>query len=212
MRIVCISDTHGLHDTIEVPPCDLLLHSGDMSRSGSAHQITEFCQWFATRPAKYRVLIAGNHDFLFQKNSARAAEILAEFPIIYLQDSGTVIEDLHIWGSPWQPWFFDWAFNLRTEAELASVWAKIPESTNILLTHGPPYGIMDRVVDGRRVGCKALLERCLTLPDLRLHVFGHIHEGYGQVREGALHFVNAASVDVRYRPVNSPVVVEWSDV
>lgn len=211
MRIVCISDTHGLHDTIDVPPCDLLLHSGDMSRNGSARQITEFCQWFAVQPAKYRVLIAGNHDFLFQKNAARAAEILAEFPIIYLQDSGTFIDDIHIWGSPWQPWFFDWAFNLRTEAELAAVWGKIPESTNILLTHGPPYGIMDRVVDGRRVGCKALLERYQTLPNLRLHTFGHIHEGYGSRQHDALRFVNAASVDVHYRPVNAPVVVEWPE-
>ncbi|HNC99840.1 MAG TPA: metallophosphoesterase, partial [Myxococcota bacterium] len=113
----------------------------------------------------------------------------------------------HIWGSPWQPRFFDWAFNLDRGEPLRRVWQKIPDGIDILVTHGPPKGILDRVQRGGEVGCEELRE-ALRRVRPRLHVFGHIHEAYGQLHLDGTHFVNAASCNLDYRPVNPPVVVE----
>lgn len=208
MRIVCISDTHGQHGALEVPACDLLLHAGDISKRGAPHEIEDFCRWFAEQPARHKVFIAGNHDFGFERDAAATRDIVARYPVVYLQDSGVELEGLRIWGSPWQPWFFDWAFNLRKSTELAEKWALIAPDTQILLTHGPPRGLGDRTERGEAVGCKALLHHLPSLVDLKLHVYGHIHEGYGQYSHGAAMLINASSLDVRYRPVNAPVVID----
>lgn len=120
------------------------------------------------------------------------------------------IEGIKLWGSPWQPWFFDWAFNLQRGPEIARKWDLIPDDIHVLATHGPPHGVLDKT--SRRppqsVGCEALLERVAALPVLKLHVFGHIHEGYGTLVRGGCTFVNASICDVRYSPVNSPVTLD----
>ena len=217
MRIVCLSDTHNLHDRIRVPDGDLLLHAGDATMHGTAEEIAAFDAWLASLPHPHKVVVAGNHDFLFERDPERARGLLRH--AVYLQDSGVEVLGLRIWGSPWQPWFFDWAFNLRRGAPLKAKWDQIPQETDVLLTHGPPHGILDRVGgplprlmaavtgQGAHVGCEELREAAFRLRP-RLHVFGHIHECYGrETRDGTL-FVNAANCDRAYRASNPPLVVE----
>lgn len=214
MRLVLLSDTHGLHDSIPtLPDGDVLVHAGDVTRRGSLAEVRAFFDWLAPLPHRHKVVVAGNHDFAFQ-DQATDAEALVPAGVTYLNDSGTVIEGVRFWGSPWQPWFHDWAFNLPRGEALARVWARVPDDVQVLVTHGPPAGVLDRVIapPGQHVGCEMLRERLASLSALRLHVFGHIHEDYGVVEEGegseGRLFVNACICDVRYRLVNAPVVVE----
>jgi predicted phosphodiesterase len=210
MRIVLISDTHGLHRRIgPVPDGDLIVHAGDCTDRGEAEDTSDFLDWFQALPHRHKVLIAGNHDFLFERDPARAESLIPP-EVSYLRDSGTEVGGIRIWGSPWQPWFHDWAFNLERGDELAAKWRLIPADTDLLVTHGPPHGVLDQTIDRppRWVGCEALTARLAELPSVRLHVFGHIHEAYGQERRDGRHYVNASICDVRYRPVNPPVVTD----
>ena len=153
--------------------------------------------------------MAGNHDWLFERRPT-VAEGLIPSGVTYLRDAGVSIHGINFWGSPWQPWFNDWAFNLQRGAEIAAKWALIPDDVHVLITHGPPYGILDEVVmpPGKHDGCEALRERLGALPALRLHVFGHIHEAYGTFSDDGLQFVNASICDLQYAPVNAPVMVD----
>lgn len=201
-KIVMISDTHGQHHDIVLSKGDILIHAGDVSRSGKKTQIQDFLQWFAKQDFQYKIFIAGNHDFFFEQN--REEEIAQIIPenVIYLNDSGVEIEGINIWGSPIQPWFFDWAFNRQRGGEIKKYWDLIPENTNILITHGPVYGILDKTTTQLNVGCEDLLTKIKTLSELKLHVSGHIHEGYGIVQESNITFINASVLDVNYRLVN----------
>jgi len=209
MRLLLLSDTHNRHAALDpLPPADVVLHAGDVTGRGTLAELAEFLAWFGALPHRHKVFIAGNHDFALEREP-EAAEALVPPGVTYLRDSGTMIEGVKIWGSPWQPWFYDWAFNLERGPELAAKWALIPEDTEILITHGPPAGILDRTARGEGVGCRDLAERVGRLPRLRLHLFGHIHEAYGRVERGGVRFVNASVCDLGYRAVNRPVVVEW---
>lgn len=210
MRIVCISDTHGLHDQVVLPEGDVLVHAGDMTGRGEESAVAAFGAWFRRQPHPHKVLVAGNHDFLFERDPARARELVEGDGVHYLEDAGVEILGRRFWGSPWQPWFHDWAFNLERGAPLAERWALIPEGTEVLVTHGPPMGVLDVVArGGRAVGCEALADRMGEL-DVSLHVFGHIHEATGHVvdPEGRV-AVNASTCTLAYRPTNAPVVLDW---
>lgn len=210
MRLVLLSDTHGLHGELgSLPDGDAVLHAGDLSGRGTLPELARFFTWFAALPHRHKVVIAGNHDFALERQPA-LAEALVPPGVIYLRDAAAWIDGLMVWGSPWQPWFNDWAFNLERGTQLAAKWALIPDQVDVLVTHGPPYGVLDLVAggDGYRVGCEALAARLPALDRLRLHLFGHIHEGYGVNRSGQLTSVNASICDVRYRPINAPVVVD----
>ncbi len=213
MRIVTISDTHTLHEGVVLPDGDLLVHAGDFTLGGQPHEVEEFFAWLERQPHRNKVLIAGNHDLLFEY-APDYARAMVPPNVIYLEDSGCEIEGMYLWGSPWQPWFLDWAFNLATEAELQAKWDLIPPNTDVLVTHGPPYGILDECDDGRRVGCPALAATVRRI-NPRLHLFGHIHEGYGRAvdptGQAGTTFVNACVCDHLYRPVNPPVVVDVGD-
>lgn len=188
--IVCVSDTHGFHDQTDVPDGDILLHAGDLTKHGHLGDATDFNQWLGTLPHRHKIVIAGNHDFCFQREPDRARARLTN--AIYLQDEAATIEGFHFYGSPWQPWFFDWAFNLERGPEIAAKWALIPDNTDILITHGPPLGFGDKTVRGEAVGCADLLDRIRVVKP-KLHVCGHIHEAAGVVRDGATLFVNAST-------------------
>jgi Icc-related predicted phosphoesterase len=217
MRIVCLSDTHNLHGRIRVPDADLLIHAGDATMHGTPEELEAFDAWLAGLPHRHKVVVAGNHDFLFEQEPERARGILHS--AVYLQDSGVEIEGLRLWGSPWQPWFFDWAFNLRRGRLLREKWDLIPDATDILITHGPPHGILDRVggplprlmagVTGRlaHVGCEELRVAVFRLRP-RLHVFGHIHECYGREDRDGIAFLNASNCSRAYKAANPPLVVE----
>jgi len=206
--MVCISDTHSRHEYLaEVPLGDVLIHSGDCTAHGKMSQLESFVLWMSKLPHKHKILIAGNHDYCFYKRT-EYSEILDGSGIIYLEDSGIEIDGVRIWGSPYSPFFRHMAFE-KQRNQLANAWAQIPVDTQILITHCPPMTVLD-LVDGRHVGCESLFHRLDELPELRLHVFGHIHEGYGMdIRKGdGLRFVNASSCDSIYQPVNHPVVVD----
>jgi predicted phosphohydrolase len=206
MRIVCLSDTHGTHERLRVPGGDVLIHAGDFSMNGRPEEIERFDRWLARLPHAHKIVVAGNHDFLFEHEPEQAHALLGS--ALYLRDSLVEVAGLRIWGSPWQPWFHDWAFNLQRGPEIAAKWALIPAGIDVLVTHGPPEKILDRTIGREDVGCGDLL-RELERVRPRLHVFGHIHEGYGRVERGGTIYVNASNCDVRYRPVQPPIVVEW---
>lgn len=204
MRIVCVSDTHARHHKTHLPPGDILIHAGDITDRGAIDEVTAFDEWLGTLNYLYRhkVVICGNHDFCFQEQPAEARRLITN--AVYLEDSSVTIEGLTIYGSPWQPWFGDWAFNLQRGPELAMKWALIPEDTQILITHGPPAGILDMTHRGEAVGCRDLLDR-VRLIRPRLHVFGHIHEAAGRVDVDGTTFVNA-STQLGH---GTGIVVEW---
>jgi predicted phosphodiesterase len=205
VRVVCLSDTHDQHGGITVPDGDLLVHAGDATLRGTRAQIEAFDAWLAGLPHPHKVLIAGNHDFAFERDPAAPSWIRSA---TYLEDQGVVVGGLRIWGSPWQPRFFDWAFNLDRGAPLAAVWAKIPGDTDVLITHGPPRGILDCTSRGEAVGCDDLLREVLERVRPRLHVFGHIHEAHGREERDGITFVNASICDLRHSPVHPPIVVD----
>jgi Icc-related predicted phosphoesterase len=208
MRLVCLSDTHLRTRALQVPPGDVLLHAGDLTGHGEGDEVREALAWLAGLPHPHKVLIAGNHDFLFQREPVEARALLAEHPgLTYLEDSEATVAGVRIWGSPWQPWFYDWAFNAERGEALRRIWAKIPAGLDVLLTHGPPAGILDRTWDGREVGCADLLD-AVNRAHPRFHVFGHIHEAYGRLERDGTLFVNASTCDRLYRPVHAPVVVD----
>jgi predicted phosphodiesterase len=205
MRIVCLSDTHDLHDQLQVPDGDLLLHAGDATMRGSEAQIRAFDRWLASLPHRHKVVIAGNHDWAFERTPAAARGWLRA--ATYLEDDEVTVDGLRIWGSPWQPWFHDWAFNLDRGPAIAAKWDLIPAGIDVLITHGPPAGILDRTDQGDAVGCADLLAAVRRVRP-KLHVFGHIHEAYGTLEQDGVRFVNASNCSVRYRPVQPPIVVD----
>lgn len=210
MKIVCVSDTHLRHD-FKVPDGDLLIHAGDLTMKGDRTETERALLWLASLPHRHKVFIAGNHDFYFQSHPAEARALIqtkVDAGLVYLQDSEATVGGLRIYGSPWQPWFYDWAFNLKRGPEIREKWRLIPEGLDILVTHGPPHGILDWNSDGRRVGCEELL-KAIEEKTPRYHIFGHIHEASGtSFASHRTKFVNACICDKDYKPVHKPVIIE----
>ncbi|WNJ18713.1 metallophosphatase domain-containing protein [Pontibacter sp. G13] len=207
MDIVCISDTHGKHRDLVLPDGDLLIHAGDFSNRGDLAEVNSFLTWFGAQPHPHKVLIAGNHDFIAERDPGLFKSMIPE-NVVYLQDSGAEVAGIRFWGSPVTPWFYDWAFN-RYEDEIVWHWDMIPQDTQILVTHGPPLGTGDMNFQGTPVGCKSLGECVDELPELRYHIFGHIHEAYGQYERSGKSLVNASQVDLKYQLAQAPIVIRW---
>jgi Icc-related predicted phosphoesterase len=189
MRIVCVSDTHGRHRLTDVPDGDVLVHGGDLTAHGSLKDVEEFDRWLGTLPHKHKVVICGNHDWCFRDKPAEARARITN--ATYLEDSGCEIAGLKFYGSPWTPLFFDWAFML-SESELAAKWALIPSGLDVLITHGPPHGVLDLTNRGEDAGSLSLFQRVYEVKP-RLHVFGHIHEAAGRFEFGGTIFLNAST-------------------
>jgi len=205
-RIVCLSDTHNCNEQIRVPDGDILIHAGDATIRGTPDEIVLFNDWFANLPHRHKIFVAGNHDWLFETNPAKAEKLLDE-KIIYLRDSFTVIENRKIYGAPWQPRFFDWAFNLNRGREMAEKWKLIPKGVDILITHGPPNGILDQTPQGDFAGCEELRRKIEEIRP-KAHIFGHIHCGYGMTERFGVKFINASNCDESYEPTNPPLVFD----
>lgn len=220
MKITFISDTHNKHHEVTslLPGGDLLIHAGDATSRGYSNEISEFLNWFNGLDGyTHKIFIAGNHDWGFQESPDMCRQLLKFYPnVTYLQDNLEVIgEDydsaVKVYGSPWQPEFYNWAFNLpRQGLELEVKWNDISPDTDILITHGPPWGHLD-TVKGRtdNLGCEVLSERLKSLKP-KIHVFGHIHTGYGYKFDGDTHFFNAAVLDEQYYFTQKPFTVEWN--
>lgn len=205
MRLVAISDTHGRHAELTLPEGDVLIHTGDFSRRGRVEELEDFNAWLGEQPFRHRIIIAGNHDWLFERDNAHARALITN--AIYLEDSGCELAGLRFWGSPWTPVFFDWAFNLPRGEALAEVWRRAPAGVDVLLTHGPPKGILDRTTRGVAAGCEALRDELPRIAP-RVHIFGHIHEAAGRHEQDGTVFLNASSLDARYQPAEAPVVID----
>ena len=203
-RIVCLSDTHN--EQIDVPAGDILIHAGDATIRGTPGEIVLFNEWFSRLPHRVKIFVAGNHDWLFELDPEKARALLSD-EIVYLQDSSVTIDSLKIYGAPWQPRFFDWAFNLNRGREMAEKWKLIPNDADVLITHGPPNGILDQTPRGDLAGCEELRKRVEELKP-KAHVFGHIHHGYGTTDKFGVKFVNASNCDESYAPINPPIVFE----
>lgn len=204
-RIVVMSDTHSLHSEFKVPEGDIFIHAGDFCGISRPGDIIKFNAWLGTLPHKFKLVIAGNHDCLFEDDFKEATRYLTN--CTYLQDDLLVApEGFTVYGSPWQPEFNNWAFNLPRGRQLRDKWQKIPTGTQILITHGPPQGILD-YYDGSHLGCEELAKAVQRVSPY-LHIFGHIHEGYGVERVGNTLFVNASNLTGEYEPINSPIVID----
>lgn len=226
LRIVCMSDTHSFDGSIGiqageggapadfVPDGDVLIHAGDLTDTGEPDQIFNAYAWLSEMPHEHIIVVPGNHDFGMERLPQLRPTLDAKFPrITTLIDEATEVHGLKVYGSPWQPWFHDWAYNFPPgpagEQQAEEVWAKIPDDTNILVTHGPPYAMLDTTLRGKSVGCAQLKTRIAELKELRLHVFGHIHEQHGTKCVGDILYVNACVCDHLYDPVQKPILVEW---
>jgi len=217
LRFVCIADTHTLHRKIVMPPGDVLLVAGDFTGRGLRREIEDFDSWLALQPYTVIIVVAGNHDELFEHKTYEARSLLPHAK--YLQDDETTLRpslfgraderwSITIYGSPWQPRYYDWAFNLeRGSSQLRGKWRKIPTGIDVLVTHTPPYEIMDHDPRGGRSGCELLREELKRIQP-RLHVFGHLHSTHGVVEKDGTIFVNACIADDRYEVHREPIVIE----
>lgn len=206
MKVVAISDTHLRHEDINLPDGDLLIHAGDISSKGSKDEIIDFLSWFANQAHQHKIFIAGNHDFMFERRGREIGEYIPD-NIIYLQNSGTEINGIKFWGSPVQPEFYDWAFNVERGAKIKRYWDLIPVDTDVLITHGPPFGILDSSIRRKSQGCEELLIAVEKI-NPKYHIFGHIHEGYGTYTNGITNFINASVLNEKYLYTNDPIVFD----
>jgi Icc-related predicted phosphoesterase len=202
LTIDCISDTHSQHKKIDLPGGDIVIHSGDCSSGSEVEAALEFLDWFKEQNYRHRILVPGNHDFIFELIPEQMEEECKKRSIILLNDLGCEIEGIKVWGSPVQPWFFDWAFNRQRGPDIQKHWDLIPLNTEILITHGPPQGIRDEVTrrDGscEHAGCEDLYKTILQT-QIKLHIFGHIHETGGYTYLDGRTYINASSLDGTYK-------------
>ncbi len=212
MKIDCISDLHGAYPKLYGG--DLLIIAGDITSRDSREEWEYFNDWLMKQNYPKKIIIAGNHDGFLEKQDIQKRYFSVG---CYLQDSGEEYEGIKIWGSPWTPTFFKWHFMKNRHEEIRKKWDLIPNDTEILITHGPAYGLCD-MVNGKHVGCEELRNVIDNMPNLRLHVFGHIHEGYGNDtfikdvpgEDNKLLCVNACIMNAKYKPVNKPISIEYT--
>jgi Icc-related predicted phosphoesterase len=207
MRIIAISDTHTKESWLTLPECDILIFAGDFHIT-SMRELEIANRWFKAQKAKHKIFIAGNHETFLAKYSK---EIIQTFfhSVIYLQNSSVTLEGLKFYGSPYTPEFNNWAFMYpRRSKEAKDIWSKIPKDLDFLITHCPPYDILDRNLRDERCGCE-VLQRELIKKAPKNHIFGHIHLNGGQcINEMGINFYNVSVLDEAYQLVNKPTIIE----
>ena len=208
MDITFISDTHGLHDRLKLNPGTVLVHAGDITEYGTEDEVVDFLNWFSRQPFTFKIFIGGNHDLFLETLTPGKRKKIIPPDVIYLQNSGTNINGLKFWGSPVTPYFLGMAFNARAGKEIKKVWNKIPADTDILITHGPPKGILDG-----GLGCEDLLLQ-IERGQPKIHCFGHVHGQNGSEIINGTRFINAAMtnnpdqmMNAAYRLVGLPLIV-----
>jgi Icc-related predicted phosphoesterase len=213
-KIVAISDTHGSHFGIEIPDGDILVHCGDFCSHGTMRDAMDFLRWFNTHPHPTKIFIAGNHDWICEKDPSLFKGLLKEFPeLTYLEDSGCEVEGFKFYGSPHQPRFYNWAFNKDRGEDIKRYWDMIPEDTDVLITHGPPHGICDEAYRvgyniTEHTGCKDLFDATLRIAP-KLHIFGHIHySGQTQYVSPKTTYANVSMLNEAYLVWGKPTVFD----
>ena len=223
MKILLISDTHGKHKDLEKwfpkTKVDTIICSGDISKFGDMATINSFLAWFGgLHQFKNKIFIAGNHDRFFEENYYMSRAVTPP-NVTYLENSSVEINGIKIYGSPVTPWFHDWAFNAKRGEEIKKYWDKIPLDIDILVTHGPPNGILDisffsptgtNTDEPNHAGCEELILAVNKIKP-KIHVFGHIHPGYGLIKENDTLFINASNANKYYEMANKPILVEINE-
>lgn len=211
LKICAFSDTHGLHNFLQVPECDILICCGDFCPYGTMQDVIKFNAWLGKQPATHKICIAGNHDRWTDGNIEMTKAMFTN--AIYLDNAYTELEGLKIWGSPITPSFGGWSHMRERGEEMAEVWSHIPEELDILITHGPIYGLLDKNVDGENCGCYDLVE-VLETRSVKYHLFGHIHEarGLALANHNGKHtttHVNCSVLNEYYKLVHQPYIWEF---
>lgn len=207
MKVVALSDTHGLHEQVDVPDGDILIHAGDMSMNGSKEEIALFLQWYSFLPHEHKILIAGNHDFWMETEKKHFSDAFwNDLGVNYLLNESLDIAGIKFYGSPYTPTFSRWAF-MEDEENLRDIWATIPNDTDVLITHGPPKEILDWAHYYREhAGSESLLKAVIKNIRPKYHIFGHIHEDYGMLRLDDITYINVSTCNLQYQTENKPIV------
>jgi Icc-related predicted phosphoesterase len=202
--IVAISDTHNHHHKVQLPKGDILIHAGDYSNIGTRADTIDFLDWFAAQPHAAKIFIAGNHDFYAERHPD---EFRALIPtgVTYLHNEMTTVKGIKIWGSPYTPYYGGLAFNKKRGKDSKAIWDLIPDDIDILVTHGPPYGVLDQTYVHLHVGCEELKTK-VDLIKPRYHIFGHIHEQSGVEKKEDTTYMNATQVNLFYQLTRKPLV------
>ena len=209
MKIIHISDTHS-HIIKNMPEADLLVHSGDATLNGGPRELRTFNFWLESIRHKYKeiIFVPGNHDRLFEEDEAAARSVVTAARVLI--DEAYEFEGFKIYGTPYTPAFFQWAFMKFRGEEMRHVWNKVPLDTNILISHGPPRNILDECYqDGRIkfVGCDDMLKRIEELKDLKLCMFGHIHPAYGKMFKNGVTYSNGSTTGPFGMSFNAPLEI-----
>lgn len=202
MRIVAISDTHCCHNEVSVPDGDVFVHAGDFLSFGEEAEFRNFAAWLGMLPHQNKIVVAGNHDRFVARYPIDARVAITDAGAVYLEDEQVTIDEKTFYGSPWTPEFMNWAFMLARGDEIKQKWDRIPDSPDVLITHGPPRSIMDH-----GLGCEELLNRVFRVCP-KIHIFGHIHECYGIQDIKGIRFINASIMDERYSVTKRPVTID----
>jgi Icc-related predicted phosphoesterase len=217
LRLVIISDTHGLHRQVQLPEGDVLIHCGDFMNSGlSLPEIVSFDVWLSQQPHRHRLVIPGNHDIAFER--ARHIALPQLMHATYLEETSVTIEGVKFYGCPYTPAFFNWAFmENRNSKEMRRHWIKaFHEQPDVLISHGPPFGILDqnKQTSSRyyeagepHLGCEEMM-RAMPFIHPKINCFGHIHSSHGSFEQDGTQFINASQIDEDYRVVFEPVVAD----
>lgn len=211
--ITFISDTHNKHKQIDLPGGDILIHSGDISSVGYEHEVRAFLDWFEIQNYKYKIFIAGNHDFLFQLSPSIAQQLLdGRNGVYYLENSEIEIEGIRFYGSPITPQFYNWAFMRSRGEDIRLEWDKIPNGVDVLITHGPAMNRLDTVIGIKdHLGCMDLYNKIQEIRP-KIHCSGHIHSGRGVVEKDNICYINASVLNEQYRVEYDPITLVFDEV
>ncbi len=202
MKILFLSDTHGKHHELQnLPQADMIIHAGDITWHGTSEEVSDFIEWFGSLDYKYKIFIGGNHDFCLEEKEAKVIQNFLPENCFYLCNSGITIENIKIWGIPF---FLSDDINGLLPQQIAQISSK----TDILITHNPPLGILDKSTFGANMGDGDLQERVEKIK-LQYHLFGHIHECYGLKKRNSTTFINGSVLDENYNIVNEPIVFDF---
>jgi len=203
LNIVVLSDSHGKFNFLKVPDGDILIHCGDWSNLGKVEECIKFNNWLKEQPHKYKFYIPGNHEIGFEKQPGLSESLITEAENIH----GKVVnvEGLKIFGCSYTLPFMNWAY-MRTENELENYFSNAPSDIDVLITHGPPKGVLDETIQGTSTGSQALLEYTKKIKP-QYHFFGHIHEAAGMdiFTSCKTIYVNVAVLNERYNPASQPI-------
>lgn len=222
MIIDCISDLHGHFPTLDGG--DLLIIAGDLTARHTILELDQFNEWVREQDYKKKVLIAGNHDTFFERgiyNPSNSSDnaVFVDSSVDYLCDSGTEYEGLKIWGSAWTPRFLGMNPHCMAFTYYNEEWfyeekiMRVPKDIDILITHGPHRGCLDKTTSGESAGSTAIEAYIKYINRPKIHVFGHIHESYGMqekwvgTNDVMVKSINCSHVNEHYQPVNKPIRV-----